>query len=54
MEAAACGKNNTELWQVDSIVSPSMYGPNLDCFWILKVSIGNLIKVSYGSFEVSI
>ncbi|KAK3707305.1 hypothetical protein QZH41_014811, partial [Actinostola sp. cb2023] len=50
-EAAECGQNTT-LWEIISIRSPTTYGPNLDCYWILRVSIGNLIKVTFNLFSL--
>lgn len=52
-----CG-GNISTWQSTLIKSPGYsvppYADNLDCYWRLQVSVGNLIKVKFNVFMVSL
>jgi len=32
---------------------PSNYAPNLDCYWLIQVSDGNLIEITFQDFAVN-
>ena len=31
---------------------PRSYGPNMDCYWLIQVSEGNLVEISFQDLQV--
>jgi len=53
--AGACPNQNVTNWVASFQPSsyPSNYGPNLDCYWLIQVSDGNLIEINFQDFAVN-
>lgn len=53
--AGACPHQNITDWSGTFQPSsyPLSYAPNLDCYWLIKVSDGNLIEIMFQDFAVN-
>ena len=53
--AECCPNQNVTEWTGSFQTSsyPSNYAPNLDCYWLIQVSDGNLIEITFQDFEVN-
>ena len=53
--AGACPHQNITDWSGTFQPSsyPLSYAPNLDCYWLIKVSDGNLIEINFQDFAVN-
>jgi len=53
--AEACPSQNITDWAGSFQPSsyPSKYAPNLDCYWLIQVSDGNLIEINFQDFAVN-
>ena len=55
-DAERCMSRNITDW-TGTFKSPSYplnYAPNMDCFWLLRVSEGNQIEINFQDFAVGI
>jgi len=54
-DAESCPNQNLTDWAGSFQPSsyPSKYAPNLDCYWLIQVSDGNLIEINFQDFAVT-
>ena len=55
-DAESCPNQNVTDWAGTFQPSsyPADYAPNLDCYWLIQVSDGNLIEINFQDFAVDI
>jgi len=54
-DAESCRNQNVTDWagSFQSSTYPSNYAPNLNCSWLIQVSDGNLIEITFQDFAVN-